>query len=32
MGEKALEQQVLKQLNNSMIDPDSIRAYGARGF
>jgi hypothetical protein len=32
MGEKALENQVLKQLNNSMIDPESVKIYGERGF
>ncbi|MBP7820918.1 hypothetical protein KA025_02280 [Candidatus Saccharibacteria bacterium] len=33
MGEKTLEQQVLKQLNNSMIDPESIPiSAGGRGF
>lgn len=32
MGEKALEQQVLKQLNNSMIDPETIRSYGGHGY
>ncbi len=32
MGEKALENQVLKQLNNSMIDPESVKIYGGRGF
>ncbi len=33
MGEKTLEQQVLKQLNNSMIDPESIPiSVRGRGF
>ena len=33
MGEKVLEQQVLKQLNNSMIDPETIHmSMHGRGF
>ena len=32
MGEKTLENQVLKQLNNSMVNPESIKIYGGRGF